>query len=191
MRGSKASVNLPPWVSHCIARSRSVNVAKFRNMPTYGQMRFSGWLSVLPQKATLSSQLPLWTDLYVFLCVLLRLSTGSIPFDTTGQRRPKGCRCKNSGRKMCRTTKCPCFRAGRECDPELCRKCGAKYVYIVTLNSLSPNHSDYSHRGEIGIAEISNTTHVAHGIQTATLVVNVVITTYSMESSRSEPLPFS
>ncbi|KAF8588187.1 hypothetical protein K439DRAFT_1630029 [Ramaria rubella] len=42
------------------------------------------------------------------------------------KRRPKGCRCKHSGRKMCRTVKCPCWKAGRECDPELCRKCDAK-----------------------------------------------------------------
>ncbi|KIJ51892.1 hypothetical protein M422DRAFT_118115, partial [Sphaerobolus stellatus SS14] len=46
--------------------------------------------------------------------------------DLTCVRRPKGCRCKNSGRKMCRTPKCPCFKAGRECDPELCLKCGAR-----------------------------------------------------------------
>ncbi|KAA1477773.1 SET domain-containing protein [Dentipellis sp. KUC8613] len=42
-------------------------------------------------------------------------------------RRHKGCNCTMVKReKLCRTKKCPCYRAGRECDPELCLPCEAE-----------------------------------------------------------------
>ncbi|KAL0957940.1 hypothetical protein HGRIS_000121 [Hohenbuehelia grisea] len=44
--------------------------------------------------------------------------------------RWKGCRCNGSARKsrknLCRTKSCACFAVNRECDPELCLKCGVK-----------------------------------------------------------------
>ncbi|KAI0062809.1 SET domain-containing protein [Artomyces pyxidatus] len=36
-------------------------------------------------------------------------------------RRWRGCRCR--GAKACRTSSCPCYKAGRECDPEQCQPC--------------------------------------------------------------------
>lgn len=38
--------------------------------------------------------------------------------------RWKGCRCC-PGTNACRTRRCPCFKADRECSPDLCGSCGA------------------------------------------------------------------
>ncbi|TFY52764.1 hypothetical protein EVG20_g10413 [Dentipellis fragilis] len=48
-------------------------------------------------------------------------------------RRHRGCKCTViKHEKLCRTKKCPCYRAGRECDPELCLPCEANtYIYLV------------------------------------------------------------
>jgi histone-lysine N-methyltransferase EZH2 len=47
----------------------------------------------------------------------------------TGTRRWVGCACtavKGKGPGTCRTQRCACYLAHRECDPELCGKCQAK-----------------------------------------------------------------
>lgn len=56
-----------------------------------------------------------WPSIYVLLIICL-----------VGYQRWKGCKCKAVGKqKVCRLDKfnCPCVKAGRECDPELCRNC--------------------------------------------------------------------
>ncbi|KAK9363792.1 hypothetical protein V1504DRAFT_444559 [Lipomyces starkeyi] len=40
-------------------------------------------------------------------------------------RRWRGCRCTTS---RCRTSTCECFKWNRECDPDMCRSCGADHV---------------------------------------------------------------
>jgi len=42
--------------------------------------------------------------------------------DFSCKHKFKGCKC---GSGSCRTPNCPCFAASRECDPDLCGKCGA------------------------------------------------------------------
>jgi hypothetical protein len=50
----------------------------------------------------------------------------------TGRRRHQGCSCrtvdpgKDQRRPVCGTGDCPCFAANRECDPDLCGRCGAR-----------------------------------------------------------------
>lgn len=51
----------------------------------------------------------------------------------TGQRRRKGCKCSYDKSRMCSRHTCPCRHAGRECDPELCKRCDARQVILVCL----------------------------------------------------------
>ncbi|KAH8116062.1 hypothetical protein DFH11DRAFT_1831915 [Phellopilus nigrolimitatus] len=39
------------------------------------------------------------------------------------RRKYRGCSCKISKLHVCTSDKCPCARAGRECDPEVCGSC--------------------------------------------------------------------
>ena len=51
----------------------------------------------------------------------------TIPIVSKGNLRFKGCQCTGSG--LCEVAdNCPCVNARRECDPELCITCDARYV---------------------------------------------------------------
>jgi len=45
-------------------------------------------------------------------------------------RRISGCKCAQKGRPCSNREKCPCYALNRECDPDLCGKCGAKEVIL-------------------------------------------------------------
>lgn len=52
----------------------------------------------------------------------------------TGVRRYRGCRCKVYNKNkylLCNQEKCPCHKAGRECDPEVCISCKSKCVSSI------------------------------------------------------------
>ena len=57
------------------------------------------------------------------------LSSYIFKLECIGFRRPEGCKCKPRRKfenRTCESTKCPCLRAGKECDPELCTSCCAR-----------------------------------------------------------------
>lgn len=57
-------------------------------------------------------------------------------FFLSGPRRWKGCRCYSGGRGgrgVCRTDICPCWKARRECDPEVCGRCKPRLVSFSSV----------------------------------------------------------
>ncbi|KAJ6465402.1 hypothetical protein C8R45DRAFT_839883 [Mycena sanguinolenta] len=55
-------------------------------------------------------------------------------------RRWPGCACSVTKRDViCRTPRCACYLAHRECDPEICMKCQAKYVLYYARANVCQN----------------------------------------------------
>ncbi|KAK9478598.1 hypothetical protein V1514DRAFT_330535 [Lipomyces japonicus] len=55
----------------------------------------------------------------------------------TCPRRWRGCKCTAS---RCRTSSCECFKWNRECDPDLCRSCGADQVLEPSNRNNTMDH---------------------------------------------------
>jgi hypothetical protein len=94
-------------------------------------LRLSIAVCLLRKQSTLRAKLSLLTQMYVdgpsFLAAIDLIMM-------VGVRRWKGCHCsqgKVDG--ICGTEKCPCRRANRECDPDLCVKCKARQVIDASI----------------------------------------------------------
>jgi hypothetical protein len=65
----------------------------------------------------------------------------------------KGCDCQpvhNSRNRAC-SYDCPCVIAGRECDPEMCRKCNARWESLQCIIMMTCHHL-FWHDAEVGSA---------------------------------------
>jgi hypothetical protein len=98
-------------------------------------LRSSVAVCLLHKQSTLRAKLSLLTQMYVdepsFLAAIDLIMM-------LGARRWKGCHC--SQRKIdgiCGTERCPCRRANRECDPDLCVKCKARQVINASITRLA------------------------------------------------------
>ncbi|KAF8639104.1 hypothetical protein AX17_001747, partial [Amanita inopinata Kibby_2008] len=58
-----------------------------------------------------------------------------------------GCNCSKSKSKLACTKRCPCSLAQRECDPDICTRCGSKWVGngMLGLLSIYPSYLQRTH----------------------------------------------